>query len=145
MSTKNMPEDVWVLDEGDFVKDTLHSATGEKHCLLGWADTMFPGGGLVSNVPGFISLTKKAKYEKGSAEWLLQQLLRAEWEIAKEEGHDAVLRKYVKGDLTGCPTGGTQHSIAGFNDTRGIPKKTLARIFNRFTAKLGYVEGNPEA
>lgn len=37
------------------------------------------------------------------------------------------------------------YHIPGFNDSPKRSFETLAKVWNRFIARLGYVEGNPEA
>lgn len=130
-----LPEDMPVLDGGSFVQGEWDDNCG-KHCMLGWFRSE-----IGATEPNTIDMTKKYSPENQRVLHAFKQLVEAQWEVNAEEGKDHGVPPLE------CSPEINHGQIMSYNDQ--FPNKEdfghLAKIFNRFTAKLGYTKGNPEA
>lgn len=147
--SKRPPINVPILSSDSFSKEK------EELCLLGWFrktfchedeashdaeeenpidETACPV--ILSWVPVYhhgFSLRRKYKSWRANA---LQALIKECKRIDKHSRYPAFhgKEKYID-----------PKTIVSFNDDLGRKKETLAKVWNRTMAKLGYVKGNPEA
>lgn len=152
-TSKRPPQKVPVLVSSDFCKESLKK--GSVLCLVGWFRKIFchedeacydarkenPDNKTINPVmlswvpvpqSGF-SLKKEYKSWRAKA---LQALIKECKKIDRHSQYPAFAKneKYVD-----------HLSILAFNDSLGRKKETLAKVWNRTMAQLGYVSGNPEA
>jgi hypothetical protein len=144
---KTFPTTVPILEAADFCKGDFNK--GETCCMIGWFREIFEGeskaeenaarentGMCTSGIRLYgISLKKKYKHFGTQA----MQALMIE---AKRVDKDAQFRIFPSLDRN---THYTSENLIEFNDYVGRKNESLARVWNRAMARLGYVEGNPEA
>lgn len=128
MSRFPWPKEVPVLTASDFVRDAISNNDYTKHCLSGWCRTV-----IRADLDNLCSLSQTER----------NNMLDLERKVNEELTQTAIQMKAAY-NVKWCPT--LKHACpADFNDCRKNTFTTLARIWNRTMAKLGYRVGNPEA
>jgi hypothetical protein len=131
MSKVIWPETVAILNAADIHKGDLDGPNA-THCLYGWRKEEFCSYdeklrevryATADRDGPIINKTSKA-IKRAIKELVPTKLINSFREVEK--------REIKKGD------------IVSFNDNPKIPKKLVARVWNRAMAYLGYVSNNPE-